>query len=115
MDRTKKDHTITFSTKRLGSRIVFEIADNGLGMDQETKNNLFTLFFSSKGSRGTGIGLFVSHHVITQHHGRISVESEFGKGTRIQVEIPAQQTLSPQSIEYPKGAERPIFGAVELH
>jgi len=115
MDRTKKEHTVTFSTKRLGSRIAFEIADNGLGMDQETRNNLFTLFFSSKGSRGTGIGLYVSNHVITQHHGHISVESEFGKGTRIQVEIPARQTPSPQSIGYSKDAERPILGAAELH
>jgi signal transduction histidine kinase len=115
MDRTKRDHTIAFTTKRLGSRIVFEIADNGLGMDQETKNNLFTLFFSSKGSRGTGIGLFVSNHVITQHHGHISVESEFGKGTRIQVDIPAKQTLSPQSIGYQKDAERHVLGAAELH
>ena len=109
MDRTKKDHTITFSAKRSGSRVVFEITDNGLGMDQETRNNLFTLFFSSKGSRGTGIGLFVSNHVITQHHGHISVESEYGKGTRIQVELPAKQTLSPQSIGYPKDAERHVL------
>jgi len=114
MDRTKKDHTITFSAKRSGSRVVFEITDNGLGMDQETRNNMFTLFFSSKGSRGTGIGLFVSNHVITQHHGHISVESEYGKGTHIQVEIPAKQTLSPQSIGYPKDAERHVLGA-ELH
>jgi signal transduction histidine kinase len=115
MDRTKKDHTITFTTKRLGTRIVFEISDNGLGMDQETKNNLFTLFFSSKGSRGTGIGLFVSNHVITLHHGRISVESEYGKGTHIQVELPAKQAQSPQSIGYPKDAERHVLGAAELH
>jgi signal transduction histidine kinase len=114
MDRTKKDHTITFTTRRLGGRVVFEITDNGLGMEQETKNNLFTLFFSSKGSRGTGIGLFVSNHVITQHHGHISVESEFGKGTRIQVEIPAKQTSSPPSIGYSKDPERHVLGA-ELH
>jgi PAS domain S-box-containing protein len=115
MDRTKKEHTITFSARRSGSRVVFEITDNGLGMDQETRNNMFTLFFSSKGSRGTGIGLFVSNHVITQHHGHISVESEYGQGTRIRVEIPAKQTLSPQTIGYPKDAERHILGAAELH
>jgi len=115
MDRTKKDHTLTFSAKRSDQRVVFRIADNGLGMDEETKNNMFTLFFSSKGSRGTGIGLFVSNHVITQHHGHISVESEYGKGTRIQVEIPALQSLRPQSIEYPKDAERHVRGATELH
>lgn len=115
MDRSKKDHTITFTTRRLDDRIVFEVTDNGLGMDQETKNNLFTLFFSSKGSRGTGIGLFVSNHVITRHHGIISVESEFGKGTQIQVEIPAKQASSPQPIGYANDAERQVHGAAELH
>jgi PAS domain S-box-containing protein len=115
MDRSKKEHSVTFSARRLGSRVLFEITDNGLGMDPETKNNLFTLFFSSKGSRGTGLGLFVSNHVVTQHHGHISVESEFGKGTRIQAEIPAEQALRPQSIGYPKDAERHVLGAAELH
>jgi hypothetical protein len=43
------------------------------------------------------------------------VESEFGKGTRIQVEIPARQTSSPQSIGYSKDAERHVLGAAELH
>ncbi|OGP65853.1 MAG: hypothetical protein A2170_02395 [Deltaproteobacteria bacterium RBG_13_53_10] len=115
MDRTKKDHTIRFSANRSGNQVLFEITDNGLGMDQETRNNMFTLFFSSKGSRGTGIGLFVSNHVITQHHGHISVESEYGQGTRIRVEIPVKQTLSPQTIGYPKDAERHVLGAAELH
>ena len=54
MDRTKKEHTITLATKRLDGRIVFEIIDNGLGMDQETKNNLFTLFFLLQGVPGHG-------------------------------------------------------------
>jgi signal transduction histidine kinase len=115
MDRSKQDHTVAFSAKKTGDRILFEITDNGLGMDEETKNNMFTLFFSSKGSRGTGIGLFVSNHVITQHHGHISVESEYGQGTRIHVELPAEQPLSPQSIGYPKDAERHVLGVAELH
>jgi PAS domain S-box-containing protein len=115
MDRSKKDHTVAFSAKKAGGRILFEITDNGLGMDEETKNNMFTLFFSSKGSRGTGIGLFVSNHVISQHHGHITVESGYGQGTRIQVELPAQQPLSTRSIGYPKDAERHVPGAAELH
>lgn len=115
IDGAKKDHTISFSARRSDNRVVFEISDNGIGMDQETKNNIFTLFFSSKGSRGTGIGLFISNQVVNQHHGRISVESEYNRGTSILVEIPCMQPLDPESPGYPKDAQRHELGAVELH
>jgi signal transduction histidine kinase len=49
---------------------------------------MFTLFFSSKGSKGTGLGLFIANHVIRQHGGRIDVASEYGKGTHVQIRIP---------------------------
>ena len=49
---------------------------------------MFTLFFSSKGSKGTGLGLFVSNHVIRQHGGTISVESEVTTGSRFEICIP---------------------------
>ncbi len=97
VDRTKKEHTIHFAAKRSDDRVLFEISDNGIGMDQEARNNLFTLFFSSKGSRGTGIGLFVSNQVVKQHHGSISVESAHGNGTSILVEIPVGQSAYPDT------------------
>ncbi|MEW6668166.1 MAG: response regulator [Thermodesulfobacteriota bacterium] len=89
MDRSKKEHRVAFSVRREGSVLVFEIMDNGIGMEPETKNNMFSLYFSSKGSRGTGIGLFVANQVIRQHQGRITVDSEFGKGTKVRVALPS--------------------------
>lgn len=71
--------------------IVFEIRDNGNGMDRETKEKIFTLFFSSKGSKGTGLGLFISNHVVKAHGGSIVVESEPGKGSVFTVQIPRVQ------------------------
>lgn len=68
--------------------IRFAIYDNGIGMDQETLDKMFTLFFSSKGSRGTGLGLFVSNQIIQQHDGTITVESEPGKGSEVIVTLP---------------------------
>ena len=59
-----------------------------MGMDQETREKMFTLFFSSKGSKGTGLGLFVSNHVIPQHGGTIMVESEVKNGSRFEICIP---------------------------
>ena len=113
VDRTKKEHAITFSARRSADRVVFEISDNGIGMDQETKNNIFTLFFSSKGSRGTGIGLFVSNQVVKQHHGRISVQSAHGQGTSILVEIPAGPTVHTDSPGYTEPVKSEA--GVEVH
>jgi signal transduction histidine kinase len=52
---------------------------------------MFTLFFSSKGSRGTGLGLFISSQVIGHHGGSIEVSSIQGEGTTITVTIPRKR------------------------
>ncbi|GAB7078964.1 response regulator [Megalodesulfovibrio paquesii] len=70
------------------ARLVIEVQDDGVGMDQHTRERMFTLFFSSKGSRGTGLGLFISNQIVSQHGGRIVVESEPDRGTRIVVTLP---------------------------
>jgi signal transduction histidine kinase/FixJ family two-component response regulator len=75
-DTDKTDHTIVFSANRNKNHIHIEIADNGIGMDRDTLNNLFTIFFSSKGNNGTGLGLFIAKKIIEQHGGSISVTSK---------------------------------------
>ena len=65
------------------------MTDTGFGMDAETRTKLFTMFFSTKGSNGTGLGLLVSHKVATEHGGTISVTSEPGAGSTFTVTIPA--------------------------
>ena len=57
-------------------------------MDVETQEKLFTLFFSSKGNKGTGLGLFIADKIVDQHGGSISVESNFGHGSKFKVLIP---------------------------
>ncbi|MBF0104665.1 MAG: HAMP domain-containing histidine kinase [Deltaproteobacteria bacterium] len=64
------------------------ITDNGVGMDQETKNKAFSLFFSSKGTEGTGLGLFVSNKIALSHNGTISIESTLGQGTCFTIVLP---------------------------
>ncbi|WP_243313227.1 response regulator [Fundidesulfovibrio agrisoli] len=87
-DDTKPTHFVAFRIAGDADCVRFEIADNGIGMDQETREKMFTLFFSSKGSRGTGLGLFISNQVIERHGGKIEVESEHGKGTAIIIKVP---------------------------
>jgi PAS domain S-box-containing protein len=68
--------------------VVFEITDNGIGMDRETREKAFCMFFSSKGMEGTGLGLFIASKIAAKHFGQIEAESELGKGTRFKVVLP---------------------------
>jgi len=65
------------------------IADNGPGIAPEEVKNIFTLFVSHKGSRGTGLGLPVSEKIMKEHGGRILLDSQVGEGSRFTLEMPA--------------------------
>ena len=88
-DRDKdKSHRVVFRVYENGNHTVFEARDNGMGMDRETRENLFTLFFSSKGHSGTGLGLYVANQIVEQHGGLIEIESELKKGSCFKVKLP---------------------------
>lgn len=107
-DRSKDDHIVKFDAFEVaGERICFIIQDNGMGMDQETREKMFTLFFTSKGSQGTGLGLFIANRVIRQHGGSINVVSEIRKGSRFQICLPKQQSDQSKIADFPgKGQEK---------
>lgn len=84
-------HEVRFTVEISPEEITFRVVDNGPGMDRETREKLFTLFFSSKGSAGTGIGLFVANQVVRQHGGRIAVASEPGHGAAFTITLPRKQ------------------------
>jgi PAS domain S-box-containing protein len=94
-DEAQKSHKIVFGVRQDDKQIIFEISDNGIGMDRQTRENLFTLFFSTKGDKGTGLGLFIAEKVIDQHGGKITVDSTVGKGSRFKITIPK---IIPKSI-----------------
>ena len=73
--------------------IRFEVTDNGIGMDKETKGRIFSAPFSTKGERGTGLGLLVTEKIIREIEGEINVESEPGKGTTFIICLPYQEAL----------------------
>lgn len=64
------------------------IADTGAGMAPETLQKLFTVFFSTKGNRGTGLGLPVSKKIIEEHGGKLQVDSVLDQGTTFTVVLP---------------------------
>jgi signal transduction histidine kinase len=63
------------------------IADQGRGMDNATRDRIFEPFFSTK-KRGTGLGLAIVKQIVEQHGGRISVDSEVGKGSQFRIDLP---------------------------
>jgi len=96
-DHDKSEHHVKFKVFLIKpERLCYIIQDNGMGMDQETKEKMFTLFFSSKGSRGTGLGLFIAHHVIRQHGGAVQVESKPQDGSKFQICLPLRHPTQPR-------------------
>jgi len=96
-DRSEnKSHKIVFNVVENNDHILFEVTDTGIGMDRQTREKLFTLFFSSKGNRGTGLGLFIANQIVEQHGGEIEVDSELGKGSCFRIKIPK---ILPKSIK----------------
>lgn len=67
---------------------IVTVQDNGEGIPQESREKVFDLLFSTKGSRGTGFGLAITKKLITEHHGRVWFHSDVGKGTTFHIELP---------------------------
>ena len=93
-DNAKARHHITFDVSQDENHIIFQVQDNGIGMDETTRANMFTLFFSSKGHTGTGLGLYISNHIIRQHGGWMQVDSSPGKGSNFRIMVPKRQPSS---------------------
>ena len=74
-----------------GKTFKIHVSDSGIGMSPETQAKLFQVFFSTKGSKGTGLGLAVSYKIIKEHGGNISVDSEKGKGTKFTITLPKKR------------------------
>ncbi|MCG6911597.1 MAG: response regulator [Deltaproteobacteria bacterium] len=111
-DRNQKNHVVKFDVFESGNgHICFIVQDNGMGMDRETREKMFTLFFTSKGSQGTGLGLFIANRVIQRHGGTIKVESELKKGSRFEICLPRKRPEHPPLPDDPgKWADRPVDG-----
>jgi two-component system NtrC family sensor kinase len=69
-------------------RLIVTVADNGVGISPDRIGKIFSIFESSKGNRGTGLGLAVSQKILKEHGGDIRVESQEGRGSTFILEIP---------------------------
>jgi len=88
----QKNGCITIQTSLSGKNILFLIGDNGCGIPADKMSQIFNLFFTTKGSKGTGIGLAVVQKIVKEHRGRITVKSKAGEGTVFNLLLPYRTT-----------------------
>jgi PAS domain S-box-containing protein len=87
--KSGKAGKLNIMTKKVGDKIQISFSDNGVGIPRENLKRLFQPFFTTKPvGEGTGLGLSLSHAIITEHRGTINVESEPGRGTTFTIELP---------------------------
>ncbi len=89
LDNAKSEHHIVVRSRlNPEGHLTYEVSDDGVGMSDDTQRKLFSRFYSTKGSRGTGLGLLVTSKIIAEHGGRITFESKEGAGTTFTVVLP---------------------------
>jgi len=74
---------------QLPTHVRVEVSDTGVGMDEETRRKCMEPFFTTKGERGTGLGLAMVYGTIQRHSGEIEITSELQKGTTVSLILPA--------------------------
>lgn len=86
-------HPVIQITSNQDSESVFiTVRDNGCGMSEETRNQIFVPFFTTKAvGKGTGMGLAIAYSIIQEHGGDIMVESEPGKGSLFTIKLPKKE------------------------
>jgi len=76
------------------NKLIFEVRDNGSGIDYEIKKKIFTTFFTTKGGGGTGLGLLTTRKIVEEHGGKIEVVSQKGEGARFRMQFPRKRLFA---------------------
>ena len=79
------------SSERKATHVVLEVVDTGIGMDEETRSRCLEPFYTTKGQRGTGLGLAMVYGVTERHDAKIEIHSKLGKGTTFRVVFPVRE------------------------
>jgi signal transduction histidine kinase len=89
MDAMPAGGTLTIRTRQEGGDVILEVSDTGAGLTREECERLFTPYYTTK-QHGTGLGLAIVQSVVSDHGGKISVESEPDRGTTFRIAFPGR-------------------------
>jgi PAS domain S-box-containing protein len=106
--RTAKDGRVVLRTREEENDLLFEVTDNGGGMDWDVQTKVFTTFFTTKGGKGTGLGLLTTRKIVQEHGGRIDVETSPGEGSTFRIRLPRArlQAIALQAAEHANSTDR---------
>ena len=97
VDAMPQGGEIVLRTSTEDGEVVLEVADTGLGMDEETRRRCLEPFFTTKGQKGTGLGLAMVYGTTQRHGGRIELQSALGQGTTFRLSLPLQPRSAPDA------------------
>jgi signal transduction histidine kinase len=90
---------ITTGLDEAHTSVVIRVSDTGVGMTEEVRRRCLEPFFTTKGDRGTGLGLAMAYGIVQRHSGSIDIESEVGKGSTFAIRLPVRGTRLPPVAE----------------
>jgi signal transduction histidine kinase len=91
---------LCFRTHVSGKRVRLDVSDTGTGMTEETLRSCLEPFFTTKGARGSGLGLAMSYGIIRRHGGKITIKSKVDQGTTFSIFLPVlKEAMPPESVE----------------
>jgi signal transduction histidine kinase len=93
VDAMPRGGRILFRTRAVGKRLRLEMSDTGIGMSEETLRNCMEPFFTTKGKRGSGLGLAMSYGIIRRHGGTIAITSTLNKGSTFTIYLPVPDEI----------------------
>jgi len=92
VDSMPEGGTITLRTRARNDQVIVEVQDSGIGMSETTRSRCLEPFFTTKGERGTGLGLTMVFGMVQRHGGEIEIDSELGRGTTMRLTFPSAPT-----------------------
>jgi CheY-like chemotaxis protein len=108
VDAMPEGGTLTLRTRvEESAHVIVEVSDTGVGMDDDARRRCLEPFFTTKGERGTGLGLAMVYGMVQRHSGDIAIESHLGHGTTVRLTFAAAVTAAPvqaiTEVEIPTG------------
>lgn len=91
LEGIREEGRITVAARRQRGQVHLAVEDDGAGIPSDVLSKVFEPFYTTKGERGTGLGLSLSRQIVEQHGGTINIDSVVGTGTRAEIRLPAAE------------------------